>query len=144
MAASDRPVRARGGCLCGKVTYQVRGPMRPIVACHCTECRRFTGGLWHATAAWRDDLEIRDGGTLKWYWTSGRLRRGFCGDCGAGLFADPNDRDFVSITAGSLEQPTGLTLVQHIFTDEAADYYRLDDQLPKLPAGGHEVTIPDD
>ena len=143
MADRNQAARASGRCLCGKVRYQVHGPLRPVVACHCTECRRFTGGVWHATAARRGDLTIEDDNALKWYWTSARLRRGFCGECGASLFADPNGRDFVSITAGTLELPTELALAVHIFTGEAGDYYEIEDQLPKLPAGGHNVEIPD-
>ena len=36
-------LRATGRCLCGAVTYEVRGPLRDIVLCHCVECRRWSG-----------------------------------------------------------------------------------------------------
>jgi hypothetical protein len=67
MTNAGKPVRANGRCLCGAVSYRVIGPMRPVVACHCTECRRFTGSVWNATAARRRDLTIQDDGSLKWY-----------------------------------------------------------------------------
>ena len=38
------PVRA-GGCLCGRVRYTVRGPLRGILLCHCGQCRRWHGHL---------------------------------------------------------------------------------------------------
>ncbi len=32
-----------GGCLCGGVRYQVRGELRGVIACHCSQCRRTSG-----------------------------------------------------------------------------------------------------
>ncbi|HGG64526.1 MAG TPA: GFA family protein, partial [Rhodobacteraceae bacterium] len=32
-----------GGCLCGAVTYVVNGPLRDVIACHCTQCRKSSG-----------------------------------------------------------------------------------------------------
>jgi hypothetical protein len=143
MSETSDEVRARGGCLCGGVRYEVRGPLRDIVACHCSECRRSTGGLWHATAARREDVTVHETGALRWYRSSDSARRGFCRDCGASLFFDPDDRPFLGITAGTLEAPTGLRHRVHIFTDEAGDYYAIDDDLPKHPRGGHGLEIPE-
>jgi len=44
---------ARGRCLCGAVRYELRGPLRPVVACHCNMCRRTSGHFAAATAARR-------------------------------------------------------------------------------------------
>ena len=33
------------GCLCGAVRYSVDGPVDHVDHCHCTMCRRATGGL---------------------------------------------------------------------------------------------------
>jgi hypothetical protein len=30
-----------GGCLCGAVRFEVLGPLRDVVLCHCGECRRW-------------------------------------------------------------------------------------------------------
>ncbi len=38
-----------GSCLCGAVTYEVRGDLRPSVACHCSQCRKTSGHYWSAT-----------------------------------------------------------------------------------------------
>ena len=95
--------RATGGCLCGAVRYEVRGGLRPVVACHCTQCRRMTGHFLAATAAREGDLAITRGSTLKWYSASAHARRGFCGDCGSTLFWHGTDRDYVAIAAGSID-----------------------------------------
>jgi hypothetical protein len=52
-------------------------------------------------------------------------RRGFCGECGSSLFWDAPDRETISIAAGTLDLPTGLRTVKHIYTASASDYYEL-------------------
>ena len=32
-----------GGCLCGGVRYRATGPLRPVIACHCGQCRKTSG-----------------------------------------------------------------------------------------------------
>jgi hypothetical protein len=133
--SADVKVRATGGCLCGAVRYEVRGPLRPVVACHCTQCRRMTGHFLAATAAREGDLVITRETGLKWYHASEQARRGFCADCGSTLFWLGNGRDYVSIAAGSIDGATGLKLVQHIHTADKGDYYELDDGVAASGAG---------
>jgi len=47
-----------GSCLCGAVTYQVSGALRPVVACHCSQCRKASGHHVAATSAARADVAI--------------------------------------------------------------------------------------
>ena len=37
----------KGSCLCGKITLEVTGPMRDVLACHCSQCRKQTGSYYH-------------------------------------------------------------------------------------------------
>lgn len=143
MPMKKSKVRASGQCLCGGVRYEVRGPLRQVVECHCRTCRRFTGGLWNATAARRADVTVQDGGSLKWYPSSPSVRRGFCGACGSSLFWDREDRDYLGITAGTLNEPTGLRLAARIFTAEAADYYDFSGEVPRIADHRHGLEIPE-
>jgi hypothetical protein len=127
---SDAALRASGSCLCGAVRFEVRGPLREVVACHCSQCRKMTGHYLAATAARDSDLKVTNASGLKWFSASAGARRGFCGQCGSTLFWHGTDRDYTAIAAGSLDGPTGLALAQHIFTADKADYYRIDDGLP--------------
>ncbi len=120
-----------GGCLCGAVRYEVRGPLSAPHACHCGQCRRQSGHYVVATEAARHDFVLTEARGLKWYRSSALARRGFCADCGSALFWDDGGAA-VSINAGSLDQPTGLALKKHIFVDDKADYYEIDDRLPKF------------
>lgn len=126
-------VRATGGCLCGEVRYEVRGQLRPIVACHCTQCRRMTGHFLAATAAVESDFALTRESGLKWFDSSPQARRGFCGHCGSTLFWRGRGRDYVAIAAGSIDGATGLQLVQHIHTVDKGDYYGLDDGVVQSP-----------
>ncbi len=46
-------------------------------------------------------------------------------ECGSVLFWKGDGRDYTSITAGSLDGPTGLRLEGHIFCESAGDYYEI-------------------
>ena len=113
-----------GRCLCGAVSFAVRGPLRDVLNCHCHRCRRFTGHHMAATSGRVDDVEIADPeALLRWYEVS-EAAYGFCGRCGSSLFwrgaATP---DRLSICAGTLDPPTGLQTVEAWWTSEASDYH---------------------
>ena len=134
MSGGEKAEVRRGGCLCGALRYKLRGPPRQVVACHCGQCRRMSGHYAAATAAARADLEIEDESMLVWYESSPGIRRGFCAICGSSLFWDDASRDNVAIFAGSLDQPSGLGLIEHIFVEDKGDYYEIADNLPRFPA----------
>jgi hypothetical protein len=125
---------AKGGCLCGAVRYEIRGPLRPVIACHCSQCRRATGHFMAATAAARSDITLHGADSLTWFDSSPQARRGFCARCGSNLFWDGTDRPYLSICAGSLDTPTGLKLVRHIYAADKGDYYEIGDEVPQSQA----------
>lgn len=120
-----------GRCACGAVTYEARGPLRPVSYCHCDTCRRQTGSFVSATSVPVENLTIHGAGNLsEWRATPGAARR-FCRVCGSLLFWRHDFRKSVSIMAGSLDKPTGLKPSIHIFVSEKGDYYDLTDGLPQ-------------
>lgn len=123
-----------GGCLCGGVRYVVRGPLRPVIACHCTQCRRTSGHYTAFSSAGSGDLVLVSEHTLTWYRSSADAERGFCSRCGGNLFWRPTGGTTTSIAAGTLDPPTGLTLAEHIFVADQGDYYRLGDGVPQKAA----------
>lgn len=125
--------RHEGGCDCGAVRYRLQGKLRDVVNCHCGQCRRTHGHFGAYTAVERGQLTLTNERGLRWYRSSGDVRRGFCSECGSSLFWDRESLPTVSIAAGTLDQPTGLKTIAHIFTADAGDYYRLDDSVTKYP-----------
>lgn len=129
-----------GRCLCGEVAYEAEAMKNEIDACHCRSCRRWSGHFWASVNAHFSSLKILTGeDKIKWFQSSDFVRRGFCGDCGSTLFWHPDRHEkyshLLGISAGSLDEPTGVRLALHIFVAEKGDYYDLNDGLPQRP--GH-------
>jgi len=115
-----------GGCLCGSVRYEVNGPLRPIVACHCTQCRKTSGHYVAATQCLQSDLSL-SGDTLRWFKSSESAERGFCQRCGSNLFWRRFGNQHISIWAGSIDGETGLRMESQIHVESKGDYYSLPD-----------------
>jgi hypothetical protein len=131
-----------GGCLCGAVRYEVRGPLRDVLLCHCEECRRWHGHVSASTAADKNDLVLTEQRGLRWIdspRSDARARRGFCGECGSSLFWDAPDRRTISISAGTLDSGAGLKVISHWFVSQAGAYYDIpDDGLPRHQFSGEQ------
>jgi hypothetical protein len=123
----------RGSCLCGGVRFRVEGELPPGDACHCTQCRKSSGHYFASTDVPREALSFDADATLRWYPSSGKVRRGFCGECGASLFWNPIGRAKIAIAMGAFDGPTGSALHMHIFVAEKGDYYAISDGLPQNP-----------
>lgn len=132
-----------GGCMCGAVRYLVTGTLRPVVMCHCTQCRRMTGHFMAATAARRRDFQLTSAAELSWYAASEEARRGFCARCGSTLFWDGVGRDYISIAAGSLDDSSGLTVACHIYVANKGGYYDIEGDVPQIADGHFAVKFPD-
>jgi hypothetical protein len=135
MTGAGRTPRATGGCLCGAVRYELDGPLRDVVNCHCGQCRRTHGHFAAYTNTKRDNLVLRESRGLKWFASSDRARRGFCAECGASLFWEAAGTDVVAVAAGTLDAPTGLKTVANIHVAAKGDYYEIADGLPQSPSG---------
>jgi hypothetical protein len=114
-----------GSCLCGAVAFEVRGALRPVIACHCIQCRKQTGTYMSATACNDADLKFTRGDGLAWYRSSPEAQRGFCRLCGSALFWKADGANTTSISAGAIDGPSGAPLDGHIFCESAGDYYEV-------------------
>ena len=121
----------KGSCNCGKVSFQINGELRDILACHCTQCRKQSGFYFAATEAKYDDIKIIGDENITWYEASPIAKRGFCATCGSALFWQAKDHDHMSILAGALDTPTNLKIKAHIFCADKGDFYEITDGLPQ-------------
>ena len=120
-----------GGCICGGIRYAIRGPMRPVIYCHCDQCRKTSGNFVAASECEKKALTFISDDTLTWYQSSDAARRGFCSICGGNLFWDRDGDDKMSIFAGTLDAPTGLAAESHIFVADKSDFLTIGDGLPQ-------------
>ena len=129
--STEQTTRASGACLCGKVAYEVNGPLTDVIFCHCAQCRKTSGHFFAATSCKREHLNIMVDEGLRWFQSSPEAARGFCNQCGSSVFWDHKDAPSMTITPGTLDLPTGLKAKAHIFVADASDYYTIDDGLPQ-------------
>jgi len=127
---------AVGGCLCGAIRYEIYGPLRDVVNCHCSKCRRFHGNFGAYTSIRHEDLILIKQTSLKWYHSvtdeTPDVQRGFCSECGSSLFWHPKGREMIAVAAGSLDEPTRLKTIGHIWLSQRGDFYELNDDLPRF------------
>jgi len=123
-----------GSCVCKAITFEVASNLGPVEACHCKQCRQWTGHFLASTEVPRAALTIHGAEDLTWYHSSEKVRRGFCCKCGASLFFDPTDKnkhDWIGISMGAFDTPSNTKLALHIFAAEKGDYYEISDGLPQ-------------
>jgi hypothetical protein len=129
----------KGGCLCGNVQFEIHGKPRDIVNCHCSKCRKFHGNYGAYTNVKVENLKITEQKSLKWYKSSTdetpNVHRGFCTECGSSLFWHPKDQPNIAIAAGSLDSPTNLKTIGHVWCSQISDYYKIEDDLPRFDEG---------
>ncbi|OLQ70035.1 aldehyde-activating protein [Photobacterium proteolyticum] len=126
----------KGSCLCRAVRFEVSSSLETTAtdACHCKQCRKWTGHFLASVEVPRDSLLINGSEYISWHHSSEKVRRGFCSKCGSSLFFDPLDttkHNWTGIALGSFDTPTETTLGQHIFVAEKGDYYEINDGLPQ-------------
>lgn len=78
----------KGGCLCGKVRYEVPSEMKTAAKCHCLQCQKSTGAGAMTAAVYADEDVKITGETKSYTYTSdaGRpVTNVFCPNCGSSL-----------------------------------------------------------
>lgn len=136
MTDADQNAEVTGGCLCGEVRYEIRGPLRNVINCHCSKCRRSHGHLAAYASTRRENLVFTKQNGLKWYRSvtdeAPDVHRGFCKECGSSMFWDPRGAENIAVSAGSLDSTEGLKTIGHVWVSQAGDYYEIADDLPRF------------
>ncbi|ASW09711.1 GFA family protein [Rhizobium sp. CNPSo 4039] len=119
-----------GGCLCGSRRYGFRRAPRYAGYCHCTMCRRATGGPFAVLV----QVDLAD---IEWttppavYRSSPIAERGFCPICGSPLFLHYFDDDVLRITAGTLDDPDRIAPAGHYGVESRLRWAMCGDGLPE-------------
>lgn len=112
--------RFKGGCLCGKVRIVATGKPDRVGLCHCMDCRKHHGALFHASAIFAQDAVQVDGETRD------HGGRHFCPQCGSSVFGQSGDE--IEVNLGCLDTPDQLVPTYELWT------IRRETWLPPFPA----------
>lgn len=119
----------RGSCLCGDVRFETAARPQGASMCHCSQCRKQSGGIWSSAYVRDEDLIIT--GAVSWFASSPNAKRGNCPRCGSYLFWKAHDEDTTSFALGAVDGETGLTIEKHIFVASKGDFYQIADGVPQ-------------
>lgn len=100
--------RVNGGCLCGDVRVEAAGRPYRVGLCHCLDCRKHHGALFHASAIFPQDAVTITGETRDW------AGRHFCPRCGSSVFARSGDE--VEVNLGALDAPDQFVPTYELWT----------------------------
>ena len=115
--------RFTGGCLCGAVRLVATGRPYRVGLCHCLDCRKHHGALFHASAIF-PEAAVTVEGEVRDY-----KGRHFCPRCGSSVFG--RSADEVEVNLGSLDAPDQLTPTYELWTE------RREAWLPAFPLKRH-------
>ena len=97
-----------GGCLCGDVRIVATGRPLRVGICHCLDCRKHHGALFHASAIFPQAAVALSGETRDY------AGRHFCPRCGSSVFG--RSADEVQVHLGSLDAPDRFVPTYELWT----------------------------
>ena len=130
----------RGSCQCGGVQFEVPDEFEARTFCHCTTCKKLSGGVGTANGRIRSDqVTIHQGEELlRTYQPEEGSAKTFCMVCGSNLFGGGwPESEQASVRLSALDDPVPSRPKKHIFTRSVAPWETLpDDGLERVDAGG--------
>ena len=114
-----------GSCLCGGVRFEVTEPFEAVSACHCTSCKKISGGTGTVSGRARTDaIRILDGQKLvTTYQPDEGVAKTFCSACGSNLFGGGwPDSEWTSVRLSALDEPFEGRIGSHIFVRSLAPW----------------------
>lgn len=116
-------MQVTGGCLCGAVRLVATGRPWRVGLCHCLDCRKHHGALFHASAIFPQQAVAISGETHHY------AGRHFCPRCGSSVFGRSGDE--VEVNLGSLDAPDQFQPTYELWT------VRRESWLPAFPLAHH-------
>jgi hypothetical protein len=121
------------------VTFEVTEPFLRVSQCHCTTCKRLSGGVGTATGRVSTEaVRVLTGRELiRTYQPSEGTAKSFCGECGSNLFGSGwPDSEQTGVRLTALDTQDGIAPEMHIYVRSVAPWETLpDDGLPHYDEG---------
>jgi hypothetical protein len=124
-----------GSCLCGGVRFEVSEPFGTLSFCHCTSCKRISGGVGTASGRARtESIDVKQGRELlTTYQPDEGNAKTFCSVCGSNVFGGGwPDSEQSSVRLSTIDSGLDQKPERHIFVRSVAAWETLpDDGLPR-------------
>ena len=135
----DRPRKeasslVTGGCMCGRIRYEISQPALETVFCHCRMCQRFNSAAFSVWTAFPIEAVRFTKGEPAYYKSSLIAVRGYCSYCGSSLtmtYYAPEPSDVLAILTPSFDHPEDYAPKWHACVESMMPWLDLRDSLPR-------------
>lgn len=129
-------MQRKGTCLCGAVKIEIPDAPETTGACHCSMCRKWSGGVWLGLHLKAGQAKIDGAENIKTFSSSEWAERSFCKNCGTNLFYRVTQegpmQGELHMSLGILDDASGVRMTEEIFIDEKPDAYAFAGDTKKL------------
>jgi hypothetical protein len=127
----------KGGCLCGAVRYRVDARPMGVNACHCSDCKKLSGGTHIVTVLVPREAFNHEKGEVARFRKRAASAREIdlvrCATCGVRLWHEPiSSPALIILAAGTLDDPAWTIPASHIWIEKAAADFPFEDGCIKL------------
>lgn len=114
--------KANGSCLCGATRITVNNMSHEAGACHCSMCRKWSGGPLIAVDC-GTDVTFKGEENVSVFDSSKWAERGFCNKCGTHLFYRLKQGQQYIMPVGLFDEDEMFMFDHQIFIDEKPSFY---------------------
>ena len=120
-----------GKCLCGAVTFSAVPKKMKMGVCHCSMCRRWSGGTFMAVEC-GESVQFNDGAPLGRYRGSAWGERIFCQECGSTILWQMQNGQHQNVSAQAFDDPSVFAFTSQIFIDRKPANYEFANETKML------------
>lgn len=128
-------MKRQGGCLCGRVRYEVAGDPIAVVVCHCINCQKQSGSTFSINMIGVSD-QVSVQGDLSTYAdqsdSGDPVNRKFCNNCGSPIYSEILSQDnLIALKIGTLDDTSDLEPQVQVWCASKQNWLSLDTEMPE-------------
>ena len=121
-------------CLCGAVALTLPDQFDYMGNCHCSECRKFSGGDYSSVGGLDGNKVtiVKGIDAISRYQKSAETTLAFCRHCGSSLFSQKSSSGKINLRLGVLDDVPSQRPAFHIFVGSKAPWPQIGDDCPQF------------